>query len=585
MNRAFLLSTMVLLLAAPRAYAGAEDAYQSAREGYWKLKKDEGRKALRHHWQTVVKRLDEFASRYPKSDHAPEAVFLSGEALNELSRFSRRDDDLDGAVKAYQRLLDGWPRHRLADDGALALARLLAERRGQVPAAKKVVERALPTANDRKKDLAALSESLDAGDDHPGEGSKGAKVEPVATRGSKGTRKDGTSRPVSPPEHPQAEKRQVARPAESRPAPEVSRRPEPTPTEPPARARPSPIAKEDRAEPSLLADAIHRAVQPLGGLELRLPADELPMRARRSPSARPAEEAVVLRPDAELTREDSDADSTIVSLQEQLRDVRVGAPNPESPAVRAQLREMTKAEEASDVTLAQQLGLKVRRVVIDAGHGGHDTGASGPDGTREKDVALAIATKLARRLETMGLEVVMTREDDRFVTLEDRTRIANQKKGDLFISVHCNAAASKALRGIETYTLNTSSNRYAIRLAARENATSERGVGDLRYILADLATRANTSESTRLAQQVQRSLVTSLSANYSGVRDLGNKEALFFVLLGAKMPAILVETSFISHPEEEQRLAKPEYQGRVADSIARAVGTFLEDRTRVSQVD
>lgn len=185
----------------------------------------------------------------------------------------------------------------------------------------------------------------------------------------------------------------------------------------------------------------------------------------------------------------------------------------------------------------------------------------------------------------MGLEIVMTRDDDRFVTLEDRTRIANQKKGDLFISVHCNAAASKALRGIETYTLNTSSNRYSIRLAARENATSERGVGDLRYILADLATRANTSESTRLAQQVQRSLVTSLSAGYSGVRDLGTKEALFFVLLGAKMPAILVETSFISHPEEEQRLAKPEYQGRVADSIARAVGAFLEDRTQVSQVD
>lgn len=598
MKRAFSLSMMILLLAAPRANAGVEDAYQSAREGYWKLKKDEGRRAFRHHWQLVVRRLEDVASRYPKSDRAPEAVFLCGEGLNELSRVSRRGDDLDEAVKAYQRLLDGWPNHRLADDGALALARLLAERRGQAQAAKKVLERALPTANDRKKALAALSDSLatvtkadeprheEKRSTEPKKLEAARTVEPVAGRGAKGARKDGTSRPHSPPERPPAEKRQALRPAEARATPEEARTPEPTAadagkSESLAYPRPS----EGAQDGSLLADAIHRAVQPLGRIELRLPSDELPMKARRSPSPRPAEEAVILRPEAELTRDDSDADSAIVSLQEQLRDVRVGALPPASPAVRAQLREMTKAEEVSEVTLAQQLGLKVRRVVIDAGHGGRDTGAIGPDGTREKDVALAIASKLGRRLEAMGLEIVMTRDDDRFVTLEERTRIANQKKGDLFISVHCNAAASKALRGIETYTLNTSSNRYSIRLAARENATSERGVGDLRYILADLATRANTSESTRLAQQVQRSLVTSLSAGYSGVRDLGTKEALFFVLLGAKMPAILVETSFISHPEEEQRLAKPEYQGRVADSIARAVGAFLEDRTQVSQVD
>lgn len=604
MKRAFSLSMMILLLAGPRAHAGVEDAYQSAREGYWKLKKDEGRRAFRHHWQSVVRRLEDVASRYPKSDRAPEAVFLCGEGLNELSRVSRRGDDLDEAVKAYQRLIDGWPHHRLADDGALALARLLAERRGQTQAAKKVLERALPTANDRKKDLAALSDSLATvakADEPRHEEKRSAELkkveaartaESVAGRGAKGARKDGTSRPASPPERPQAEKRQerqALRPTEARATPEEARTPESIAadagkSESLARPRPS-NPKEDAQDASALADAIHRAVQPLGRIELRLPSDELPMKARRSPSPRPVEEAVILRPEAELTRDDSDADSAIVSLQEQLRDVRVGALPPASPAVRAQLREMTKAEEVSEVTLAQQLGLKVRRVVIDAGHGGRDTGAIGPDGTREKDVALAIASKLGRRLEAMGLEIVMTRDDDRFVTLEDRTRIANQKKGDLFISVHCNAAASKALRGIETYTLNTSSNRYSIRLAARENATSERGVGDLRYILADLATRANTSESTRLAQQVQRSLVTSLSAGYSGVRDLGTKEALFFVLLGAKMPAILVETSFISHPEEEQRLAKPEYQGRVADSIARAVGTFLEDRTQVSQVD
>jgi N-acetylmuramoyl-L-alanine amidase len=267
--------------------------------------------------------------------------------------------------------------------------------------------------------------------------------------------------------------------------------------------------------------------------------------------------------------------------------VRVGdAPSGAAAAeARSRFRQLAQGQQDAELSLAQQLGLKVKRVVVDAGHGGHDTGAIGKKGTREKDVSLAIAKKLAEKLEAMGLEVVLTRDDDTFVRLEDRTRIANREKGDLFISVHCNAAPSPKLRGVETYTLNTSSNRYAIRLAARENATTERGVGDLQYILADLATKANTGESTRLAERVQRTVVSNLSASYKNVKNLGHKEALFFVLLGARMPAVLVETSFLSNEEEEARLADGEYQEKLAGSIAEGVQGFLEDRGRVAQVD
>src|SRR5205823_6877192 len=122
-------------------------------------------------------------------------------------------------------------------------------------------------------------------------------------------------------------------------------------------------------------------------------------------------------------------------------------------------------------------------------------------------------------------------------------KIANDARGDLFLSIHCNSAPTNKLRGIETWTLNTASDHYSVRLAARENASSNAGVSKLEYILADLATKANTEESTRLATYVQRSLVASLKPKYKDVRDLGHKEALFYVLLGAKMPAILVETS------------------------------------------
>lgn len=583
MRALFLLSLLIATLMAPPARAGVEEDYQAAREAYWSLTKDEGRRAFRHHWLRVVRRLDAVHARYPKSARAPEALYLSGEAQRELAKFSGKKADREGAVVAYRTLVEGWPSHRLADDGAVALAHLLLEGGGGAKEATRVVQGAMARAKDKKRELVELQERLGAQRGREPEGrAEERQVEPP--REGRGARSPKREVPALVAERPA---RRGASAMEEPPATKV-----PRPSS--GRGADAPSAQGGLARQageeagkggSSLVAAIHRAVTPLSKLELRLPSDELPVQARRTPTARPIDDALAARSDVALTREDSDADSTIVALQEELRDVRVGVPSPqEDPAVRAQLRAMTNSEEASEVTLAQQLGLKVRRVVIDAGHGGRDTGAIGPQGTREKDVALAIATKLARRLEAMGLEVVMTREDDRFVTLEDRTRIANQAKGDLFISVHCNAAPSRALRGIETYTLNTSSNRYAIRLAARENATSERGVGDLRYILADLATRANTSESSRLARQVQRSLVSSLAPQYPGVRDLGTKEALFFVLLGARMPAILVETSFISNPEEEQRLAKAEYQSRVADAISQAVGTFLEDRTRISQV-
>ena len=254
----------------------------------------------------------------------------------------------------------------------------------------------------------------------------------------------------------------------------------------------------------------------------------------------------------------------------------------------AQVRERLRAirkRGASDVTLAEQLGLKFRRVVIDPGHGGHDTGTVGADGTEEKDVALAISKRLRAVLTEQGLEVVLTRDTDRFVRLEDRARLANAAKGDLFISVHCNSLPQRHIRGIETYTLNLASDRYAIRLAARENATSEKGMSDLRFLLADLATRANTEESVRLATQVQAGLVTRLTPKDKKMRDLGTKEALFYVLLGTKMPAILVETGFLSNPEEEKRLASAGYQDEVARAIAAGVQEFLGHRDRLAKAN
>jgi len=273
---------------------------------------------------------------------------------------------------------------------------------------------------------------------------------------------------------------------------------------------------------------------------------------------------------------------SVPGLRERLRDVRVGEPQASQKEVEARLRKVEEALVVSEVALAQQLGLKARRIVIDAGHGGHDSGAVGPSGLLEKDITLDIALKLAKKLKASGYEVFLTRSDDRYVKLEDRTRFANKVKGDVFISIHCNASPNKKTRGIETYTLNVASDRYAARLAARENAGAEQGIGELQFILADLATKANTVESGQLARSVQSSLVSSLSQTYKEIKNLGHREALFFVLLGAKMPSILVEVSFLSNAEDAKLLANQQYRTHVADGIYQGIKKFAGNREQLA---
>jgi N-acetylmuramoyl-L-alanine amidase len=225
----------------------------------------------------------------------------------------------------------------------------------------------------------------------------------------------------------------------------------------------------------------------------------------------------------------------------------------------------------------------IRRVVVDAGHGGHDPGAIGPSRIREKDVTLAIARRLARRLRAAGFEVVLTRDTDRFLPLEERTALANTARGDLLVSIHANANPRRSLSGVETYFLNVADDRYAARLAARENGVDAAdGESDTLRILTDLDAKASAGASQRLAGLVQREVCTGVRAKVGEVRDLGVKSALFYVLLGARMPAVLVETAFVSNRTEERRLASARYQDEVAAGVTRAIAAFARADARVA---
>lgn len=242
---------------------------------------------------------------------------------------------------------------------------------------------------------------------------------------------------------------------------------------------------------------------------------------------------------------------------------------------------LAKRRPASPSRNKKPTKVSMRRViVIDPGHGGQDPGATGPHGIHEKTVTLAIALQLGRKLKQQHPEwtVILTRTNDKTLTLPFRTQLANRAHADLFISIHANAHEDASAKGIETYYLDVTQDRYAQRLALRENATSQQPAADVQFILADLSTKAYTAQSVRLSEMIQRMLVTGLQHTWRGVYDLGVKSALFHVLLGAKMPAVLVETAFISNPTEEKRLNSSLYQSTVAHSLAGAIDGFMNQR-------
>ena len=235
-----------------------------------------------------------------------------------------------------------------------------------------------------------------------------------------------------------------------------------------------------------------------------------------------------------------------------------------------------KPTASGDRSLIRALGLKIGKIVIDPGHGGHDTGTIGPNGLQEKDLVLEVGRRLGKLLEArLGAEVVYTRKDDTFIPLETRTAIANQQRADLFISIHANSSDDPAARGVETYYLNFTSSPEALEVAARENAVSEKSIYELQDLVKKIALKEKIEESREFAGDVQESLHGGLAAKSPGIRNRGVKKAPFIVLIGANMPSILAEISFVSNPGDERRLETSEYRQRIAESLYRGIAKYV----------
>jgi N-acetylmuramoyl-L-alanine amidase len=264
-------------------------------------------------------------------------------------------------------------------------------------------------------------------------------------------------------------------------------------------------------------------------------------------------------------------DGQIIVLKEQKK--RIKHRQPKSSEIQNSATESTDTQEFS---LAQQLGLGVKRIVIDPGHGGKDPGAIA-NGLKEKDIVLKLALKVKQKLEeTIACDVILTRTKDEYISLEERTAIANGNNADLFISLHVNAHPQSSVHGLETYFLNLSSDRDAMRVAAFENATSELQMSDLQDVLADIMKNSKVKESSRLAQNIHSTLLNGLEEEKLTLRDLGVKQAPFYVLIGAEMPAILMEIAFISNHADSNKLKNDQFIGTVADNLIKGIRAYMD---------
>jgi N-acetylmuramoyl-L-alanine amidase len=228
-----------------------------------------------------------------------------------------------------------------------------------------------------------------------------------------------------------------------------------------------------------------------------------------------------------------------------------------------------------ETSMVRALGLKIGRIVIDAGHGGHDTGTIGVDGIQEKDVVLDVALRVGQLLhDRLGAEIIYTRSDDTFIPLETRTAIANKAQADLFLSIHANSSPDASARGVETYYLNFTSSPDALETAARENAVSDQSIHQLSDLVKKIALKDKIDESREFASDVETSLYGGLQKGNAGLKDRGVKKAPFVVLIGANMPSILAEISFVTNEKDAKQLQEPEYRQRVAESLYKGVAKY-----------
>ncbi|MDH3454270.1 MAG: N-acetylmuramoyl-L-alanine amidase [Desulfuromonadales bacterium] len=568
-----ILTIVCLLVPVIVSAESAEQAYRKARDDYHSLQNSSRKQMYREQWERVYGQFEAVYERFPASKRGGDALYMCGKTTAGLYAVSRIKPDALRAVELFEQLAESYPDSSLADDALLQAGQLLEEALGEKQRAYATYDRLTKTlpggdmVNKAKARMAALAdyapppeitavEKIVRKADQPLPTSSGATAAPAGGGSLTGVR-------------------YWSNPGYTRIVLDVSNE---------ARFSTHYLVPDPNEgnHPRLYID-IEKTGLDASLKEPTVVDDGL---LRRIRTGLPQSDTVRVVLDL-----DSIGDYKVFPLNDPWRIVIdiagdkvpelkrheteiTALPGSGNDAIAKVLKEAPKDQQPLHIPKAAA-ATTLRRIVVDAGHGGKDPGAVGPSGVLEKTVTLALAKALAAELtRQIGCEVILTRSGDVYLPLEERTAIANKVGADLFISLHANANSNRKAYGIETYYLNFSKNDKAAAVAARENGTTLKQVSDLELILFDLMANAKINESSRLATEIQESLVQRISKKYSDVRDLGVRQGPFYVLLGATMPSVLVETAFLSHPREEKRLTSSAFQKSAAEAIAGAIKNY-----------
>lgn len=568
--------------------ASGNQAYQQAEACYAKLVNNPEKQKFRHNWQICIDGYKSVYKSDPKGPRAAGSLYMAALLTEEMYRISLLPSDKQEAVDLYKRTIHRFPKTSFAEKARTQLEKLTASAKGPEPAAEpqklsEANQTKAPSSSDSPKRMPTLPPTGSASKkDNAGSGL--ARItdlrvwsNPHYTRIAVDLdRETGFSSHLLPPDASSDKPKRLFI--------EIDR---------------CKLGKHIQqfipVNDDLLLDAragqyTHESVRVVADIKsfetYKVFSLSNPFRIimdiwgkEPEPAERPEESSPQPQPPAPTS------DQPVVSAKKKTLDQPSSGPSKQklSPpsAGNVQIAKLKPKD------LARQLALGVRRIVLDPGHGGRDKGAPGAiPGVYEKDITLAIALKLQKKLkESLGCEVILTRTTDKYLSLEERTAIANTKNGDLFISIHTNSAPHPGAYGIETYFLNLATDDDAVMVAARENATSRKTISDLQSILTELMKNAKITESSRLASMVQENIVGHLSEKYTNIRGKGVKQAPFYVLLGAQMPSVLVETSFISNERECKRLTSPEYQSHLSDAIAKGITRYVQSTSPAAYLE
>lgn len=566
-----LLALFVLVPQFAGAQPSAADDYDSGKGCYKELLR-EREKASEEGWRKCISFFEGYYANQPESAKALAALFSSAKLRQEHFELRGDRSDMEGAIKGFNELIRNYPESSLADDALYGIGCMRQDALGQTDRAMKAYSHVLEKYpnGDMAVHARARLEKIQPAKVDPGLDEPPIDFAKAAPRGA-GDIEEGDVPAV----------------VESAPFPEKSG----GVADPFNRAILQRVVVKDEAGATRVDMVIDKDVEhsveftemgPRTGsppeLEVVLlhtkPADDLARerllesdyvdsyKVKRLILSSGIKLSFKLRPDAGYSVKRTPSGVS----------VRFGPQNV-ATAVPASQADRTKASAA--------LKLAGFRIVIDPGHGGEEEGAIGPNGVMEKDITLEIARRLASELRSkLGAKVYLTRTADKTLTLEQRSAFAVRKKADLFISIHANASRDRGASGVETYFLNNASDDAAEKLAKRENRNAGKDLSEVEHIISTMLQNYDAAESMDLAQEVQGRLAKKLGRSHGSVRDRGVRSALFYVLVGAKCPAILVETAFISNPEEEKLLTDERYQRNVARAITDGVKKYLKLREK-----